>query len=184
LSEAGSNSNRFVGKWRKAVRSRGTFGQVCRKNQKSCPKQGHLWTGLQEKPEKLSKAGAPLDRFAGKTRKAVRSRGTFGQVCRKNQKSCPKQWPLRTGLKENGEKLSEAGLALDRFEGKGQKAVRSRCSFGQVCKKKQKSCPKQWRLQTGLKKNAEKLSEARATSDRFERKSRKAVRNSGDFGQV
>ncbi|WP_144474697.1 hypothetical protein [Cytobacillus oceanisediminis] len=87
-------------------------------------------------------------------------------------------------MQEKVEKLSEAGATSDRFDGKSRKAVRSRGDFGQVCRKKLKSCPKQWRLRTGLKGKAEKLSEARAPSDRFAGKSKKAVRSSGKFGQV
>jgi hypothetical protein len=50
--------------------------------------------------------------------------------------------------------------------------------------KKEKSCQKKEQLQTGLKMKAEKLSKERATSDRFEGESRKAVRSKSNFRQV
>jgi hypothetical protein len=61
------------------------------------------------------------------------------------------------------EKLSEEGTTSDRFGCVWRKAVRRRCNFGQVQACKEKSCPKNRLLQTGLGVEVEKLSEERVT---------------------
>jgi hypothetical protein len=66
----------------------------------------------------------------------------FGQVSGGKAKSCAKYPVVRTGLKEEGEKLSEVALSSDRFRGRRRKAVRSSSEFGQVSGGKEKSCPK------------------------------------------
>jgi hypothetical protein len=172
------------GKKRKAVRSKAKFGQVGWQKQKSCPKQGQVQTGWSAKTEKLSEAKPSSDRLDGKNRKAVRSRGKFGQVGWQKQQSCPKQGQVQTGWSAKTEKLSEAKPSSDRLEGKNRKAVRSRAKFGQVGWQKQKTCPKQSQVRTGWMAKTEKLSEAKLSSDRLEGKNRKAVRSKAKFGQV
>jgi hypothetical protein len=49
-----------------------------------------VWTGDEEKLKKLSEVARSSDRLWGKIGKAVRSSSKFGQVRRKNWKSCPK----------------------------------------------------------------------------------------------
>ncbi|WP_079509993.1 hypothetical protein [Mesobacillus jeotgali] len=94
------------------------------------------------KGEKLSEVSPTLDRFEGKGRKAVRSKSNFGQVWGQREKSCQKQVQLWTGLEAKEEKLSEVSPTLDRFGGKGRKAVRSKVKFGQVWWQREKSCQK------------------------------------------
>ncbi|MBS8263752.1 hypothetical protein DYI25_04750 [Mesobacillus boroniphilus] len=98
--------------------------------------------------------------------------------------SCQKKEQVRTGLEEIGEKLSEERATSDRFEGNKWKAVRRKSDFGQVWRKSTESCQKKERLRTGLEEIGGKLSEERATSDRFGGNRRKAVRRKSDFGQV
>jgi hypothetical protein len=62
-------------------------------------------------------------------------------------------------LKEISKKLSELGATSDRFERNHQKAVRTRCNFGQVWRKSVESCPNQEQLRTGLEEISKKLSE-------------------------
>jgi len=49
--------------------------------------------------------------------------------------------------------------------------------------KNEKSCQKKSELKTGLSEKGEKLSKEERTSDRFERKTRKAVRRRAKFIQ-
>jgi hypothetical protein len=56
------------------------------------------------------------------------------------------------------EKLSEVAPSSDRFGGERGKAVRSSSKFGQVCRKKGKSCLKQLQVQTGYEEKQKKLS--------------------------
>ena len=79
-------------------------------------------------------------------------------------------------MEEITEKLSEPGATSDRLGGNHGKTVRTRSNFGQVWRKSQKSCQNPEQLWTGLEEFIEKLSEPRATSDRFEGNHRKAVR--------
>ncbi|MBT2704276.1 hypothetical protein J7E34_13300, partial [Chryseobacterium sp. ISL-80] len=73
--------------------------------------------------EKLSELGATSDKFGASRRKAVRTRGNFGQVWRSQTKSCLNQGQLRTGLVLLDEKLSESGPTSDRFGAPRRKAV-------------------------------------------------------------
>jgi hypothetical protein len=99
---------------------------------------------LKGKAEKLSEAGATSDRFEGKSRKAVRSKSTFRQVCRKKQKSCPKQEPLQIGLQEKAEKLSEARSTSDSSRENSRKPVKNQSNFRQVHKEEHQNCQKQY----------------------------------------
>jgi len=71
LSEPGVTSDRFSGKWGKAVRTQSNFRQVQREKGKSCLNLVQLRTGSAGKGEKLSEPGATSDRFSGKRGKAV-----------------------------------------------------------------------------------------------------------------
>ena len=87
-------------------------------------------------------------------------------------------------VKDTLSSVKEAGSSSDRFERKTRKAVKRRAKFRQVKKENKKSCQKNSQVQTGLRGKREKLSEEELTSDRFERKTRKAVRSRGKFRQV
>ncbi|WP_102261337.1 hypothetical protein [Mesobacillus jeotgali] len=88
MSEHQPTSDRFREKGRKAVRTSINFGQVWRRSHESCQNINQLWTGLVEKPGKLSEHRPTWDRFGGEARKAVRTSTNFGQVWRESQESC------------------------------------------------------------------------------------------------
>jgi hypothetical protein len=81
---------------------------------------------LRGKQEKLSKEEPTSDRFERKTRKAVRRRANFRQVCGRNEKSCQKKSQLQTSLREKQEKLSEEKPTSDSFDRKTRKAVKKK----------------------------------------------------------
>ncbi|WNF21911.1 hypothetical protein [Mesobacillus jeotgali] len=83
-----------------------------------------------------------------------------------------------------GEKLSEVRATLDRFGVERGKAVRRKGNFGQVWCRKRKSCQNKSQLRTGMIVKGEKLSEVRATLDRFGVERGKAVRTRANFEQV
>ena len=82
-------------------------------------------------------------------------------------KSCPKSEQVQTSLEGTGEKLSEVRASSDRFRANRRKAVRSQSKFRQVWREPVKSCPKSEQVRTGLEQTGEKLSEVRASSDKF-----------------
>jgi hypothetical protein len=85
---------------------------------------------------------------------------------------------------ENRRKASEVRATSDRFGGNRCKAVRSKSNIRQVWGKPVQSCQKKEQLQTGLGETGAKLSEERATSDKFGGNRRKAVRRKSNFRQV
>ena len=67
-------------------------------------------------------------------------------------------------ISNTGEKVIATS---DKSEGKGRKVVRSRSNFGQVYRKRSKSCPNLEQLRTSLEEKYEKLAEVGVTSDKF-----------------
>jgi hypothetical protein len=141
-------------------------------------------TGLGRIAEKLSEVSLNSDRFDWKTGKAVKSSYNFRQVWAENRKSCQKKLQLQTGLIGKQGKLSKEAPTSDRFEEKTRKAVKRSPNFRQVWVENRKSCQKKLQLQTGLGGKQGKLSKEAPTSDRFGRKTGKAVKRSSNFRQV
>ncbi|MBM4765341.1 hypothetical protein [Bacillus sp. B15-48] len=87
--------------------------------------------------------------------------------------------PTRKGVN-----LSESGVPLDRFSNQMGEVVRKHPSFRQICKSKERICPKAAVLQTDLQVKGANLSESTRPSDRIANQRSESVRKHPSFRQI
>jgi hypothetical protein len=167
LSEPGSPSDKITGSKRNFVRTRATFGQKHGLKEKLCPNQGHLRTKSRAQSAILSEPRSPSDKNTGTRRNFVRTRVTFGQNHVIKAKYCPNQGHLRTKSRDQSEILSEPESPSDKNTSSSRDFVRTRITFGQNHRLKEKLCPNPGHLRTKTWAQRETLSEPRSPSDKI-----------------